>query len=139
MHLKFNHLGFIVKDLDENAKFYENTLNMKRVTDIIYDPIQKVNLMFLEDQNIKGLIYELIQPVYKDSPSSQWLDKGNTLQHICYEVEDIKEGIEYFVNKGGYLFVEPVPAIAFNNRLIAFLLTKEKLIIELLDSSGYSK
>lgn len=136
MDLKFNHVGLVVKDIEKSAKFYENILNMKRTTGVIYDPEQKVNLLFLKDQNVEGLTYELIQPVYEDSPSAQWLKKGNTLQHFCYEVEDIQKGIEYFTDNGGYLFVEPVPAVAFNNKLIAFLLTKEKLIIELLETKG---
>ncbi len=134
MNLKFNHVGLIVRDIEKSARFYEDMLNMKRTTGVIYDPEQKVNLLFLEDKNVEGLVYELVQPVYEDSPSAQWLKKGNTLQHFCYEVEDIQKGIKYFADNGGYLFVEPVPAVAFNNRLIAFLLTKEKLIIELLET-----
>jgi len=133
MELRFHHIGLIVNDIETSVDFYENTLNMKRTTDIIYDPVQRVKYIMLVDNKIDGLAYELIQPVYPDSPSAQWLKRGNTIQHFCYEVDDLQQGIKHFVDNGGYLFVEPVPAVIFDNQLIAFLLTKEKLIIELLE------
>ena len=138
MDLKFNHVGLVVENLDQSAEFYVNVLKMKKITEVIYDPKQNVNLIFVEDRNIPGLVYELIQPVDKNSPSAQWLDKGNSLQHFCYEVENIQDGIDYLKKNGGMLFVRPVPAIAFNNRLIAFLLTKEKVIIELLEAEKHN-
>ena len=134
MDLKFNHVGLVVEDLEKSADFYVNVLKMKKKTEIIFDPKQRVNLLFVEDQKISGLVYELIQPIDENSPSAQWLEKGNSLQHFCYEVEDIQKGIDYLKKNGGMLFVRPIPAVAFNNRLIAFLLTKERVIIELLES-----
>lgn len=134
MEMRFNHVGLVVEDIEKSAEFYTNVLHMKKITDVIYDPKQRVKLLFVEDRNVNGLVYELIQPADENSPSAQWLEKGNSLQHFCYEVEDIQEGINYFKSNGGMLFVRPIPAVAFNNRLIAFLLTKEKVIIELLEA-----
>lgn len=134
MELKFNHVGLVVEDIEKSVEFYVNVLKMEKISGIIYDPKQRVNLVFLRDVHISGLVYELIQPEDENSPSAQWLEKGNSLQHFCYEVENIQEGIDYLKKNGGMLFVRPIPAIAFDNRLIAFLLTKEKVIIELLES-----
>jgi len=135
MEMKFNHVGLVVEDIEKSAEFYVNVLKMEKITEVIYDPKQRVHLLFVEDQKIDGLVYKLIQPLDENSPSAQWLEKGNSLQHFCYEVEDIIKGIDYIKLNGGMLFVRPVPAIAFDNRLIAFLLIKEKVIIELLEEA----
>jgi catechol 2,3-dioxygenase-like lactoylglutathione lyase family enzyme len=135
MEMKFNHVGLVVENIEKSAEFYVNVLKMEKITEVIYDPNQRVHLLFIEDQKINGLVYELIQPIDESSPSAQWLEKGNSLQHFCYEVKDINKGIDYLKQNGGVLFVRPIQAIAFNNRLIAFLLTKEKVIIELLEEA----
>lgn len=131
--MTFHHVGCIISDIEESAKFYEQQLNMERYTEIIYDPIQRVDLLFLRDKNFPQFVVELVRPAFEDSPSAQWLKKGNTLQHFCYEVDDIQKKIELMREEGAYLFMEPTPAIAFENRRIAFLQTREKLIIELLE------
>lgn len=131
--MTFHHVGCIVTDIEESAQFYEQQLNMERYANIIHDPIQRVDLLFLRDKNFPQFVIELIKPVYEDSPSAQWLRKGNTLQHFCYEVDDLNAKIDEMVEHGSHLFMSPKPAIAFENRRIAFLLTREKLIIELLE------
>ena len=132
--MKFNHIGLVVANIVESARFYEEILGLHRKTEVIYDPIQKVKLLFLSDMTFPHIIYELIEPQDETSPSSQWLKKGNTMHHICYEVDDIQGHIAQFVANGSLLIMGPVPAIAFNDREIAFVLTKEKLIIEFLES-----
>jgi len=61
------------------------------------------------------------------------LRKGGGLNHICYEVRDIKHTIQLLRDKGSRLISGPTPAVAFCNKNIAFLYTKQHEIIELVE------
>ena len=56
-----------------------------------------------------------------------------TPYHICYEVRDIEKTIE-ILKKRKYILTDNLkPAIAFGNRRVAFLLSREAGLIELLE------
>ena len=133
MNFKFHHIGLIVKDIILSKEYYSNNLKWEIISDIIYDPIQKVKVIFLRDPIKMDVLYELIEPLEEDSPSIDWLKKGNSLHHFCYEISDINEAIKVVEESGGFKITNPEPAVAFNNRKIAFMFTPQKLIIELLE------
>ncbi len=55
--MKINHLGIAVKNIEISARFYKESLGWEKETELIYDPIQKVNVLFMiDDHNNK---YEL--------------------------------------------------------------------------------
>jgi methylmalonyl-CoA/ethylmalonyl-CoA epimerase len=127
----FHHLGIIVDRIELSRKYFLDYLGMQIISEIIYDPIQKVNLLFIKNES--DLVIELIEPANENSRLYNWLKKGNSLHHMCYEVNNIHDEIKKLRDIGCLLFIEPVPAVAFNSRLICFLLTPEKIIIELLE------
>ena len=129
--MKINHLGIAVKNIEASALMYKKSLGWTRVTDLIYDPIQKVNILFMiDDHNNK---YELLEPVGDASPINKLLDRHISLYHFCYEVEDIIGKIKELKENGFSLISGPVEAVAFNYNLIAFLINKDSLIIELVE------
>jgi len=133
MIFKFHHTGLVVKNIKQSKEYYSKSLKWQIISDIIYDPIQKVNVLFLRDPLKSDVLYELIEPIENDSPSKDWLKKGNSMHHFCYEVTNIDKAIKEIESSGGYLISQPEPAVAFNKRKIAFILTPQKLIIELLE------
>ncbi len=80
------------------------------------------------------LLIELISPNNKYSPVQNIIKRnGNTPYHLCFCTENIALKIKE-LRKNKYTLIEsPNPAIAFNNRLVAFLYNKDIGIIELLE------
>lgn len=129
--MKINHLGIAVKNIDASAIMYKKSLGWEKLTDLIYDPIQKVKILFMiDDHNNK---YELLEPSGEDSPVSKLLERRISLYHFCYEVKDIHAKIEELKLNGFFLITGPVEAVAFNNSQIAFLINRDNLIIELVE------
>jgi len=130
--MKFHHIGLAVKDLSMSAKHFRNLLGMVRISEVIFDPIQKVNVVFMAQQGT-GLKHELIEPVGPDSPAYQWLKRGTSLYHLCYEVKYIENTIEKMKREGCLLIGKPVSANAFQGKRAAFVMTPENLILELVE------
>lgn len=128
--LQFHHIGIATENITKTANIYSK-LGFK-VTDVIYDHIQNVNISFLEKD--EHPLIELVEPVNERSPINNILNKsGTSIYHTCYEMNDMKETISFFKNKGFVLISKPMPAIAFNNRNIAFLYQSHVGLIELLE------
>jgi len=81
-----------------------------------------------------NLLIELISPMNKNSPVQGIINKnGSAPYHICYCTTNILLKIKE-LRKNKYMLIEsPKPAIAFSNRLVAFLYHKDIGIIELLE------
>lgn len=76
---------------------------------------------------------ELVEPVGPRSPVRKFAEAGGGLHHICYEVGDLKSQIAASQAAGGTLVRVPLPAVAFEGRKIAWILTAQKLLVEYLE------
>lgn len=129
--MKFHHVGIAVNSLNEAIIAYE-ALGYSKTSVIIKDPIQKVQLCFLDKENSPTL--ELVASISLESPINNILAKsGPTPYHNCFEVDDINETVTYLRLHGYRRISAILPAIAFGNRNICFLYHKEVGIIELLE------
>jgi len=129
--MKMSHLGIAVKSIESSVVMYKESLGWKEITELTYDSVQKVNILFMGDRH--GSKFELLEPSSSDSPISKILDRRIGLYHICYEVQDINLKIQELTKTGFYLISGPVEAVAFDKRLIAFLINRDNLIIELVE------
>lgn len=129
--MKLNHLGIAVKDIKSAVHHFEDSLGWWKKSEIIYDPIQDVRVLFMGDDN--NILYELIEPASKDSPIIKLLDKKISLYHFCYEVDDIETTIKELSKKNFILISGPVEAVAFRGKRIAFMFNSENLTIELVE------
>ena len=129
--MNFHHIGIATHNIEETAKKY-NLFGYKTSTDIIFDPIQNVYISFMEKPNSPRL--ELVAPENQDSPILNILNKNGTIPyHFCYEVDDIVKDVDILKKKKFLMVSKIVPAVAFNNRLVCFLYSKESGLIELLN------
>ena len=130
--MKVNHIGIVVKNIENSINYYENHFSYKLVDSVCIDPIQKVRVAFLKppDQNFN---FELLEPTTDDSPIMNALRKGGGLNHVCYEVTNIRQAISILEMKGSKLISGPDSAIAFNGKNVAFMYTKGNEIIELVE------
>ncbi|MCL1934382.1 MAG: VOC family protein [Candidatus Azobacteroides sp.] len=128
--MDFHHVGVAVHSIEETAKWYVN--KGYDMTETFNDPIQKVYIAFLKRSD--SPLLELVQPADKISPVSNILKKsGVSAYHFCYETDNLQETIEDMEKQDFKVLIEPVPAVAFNNRKISFLYNIDIGLIELLE------
>lgn len=129
--MKLNHIGIVVSDIKNKLKFYEKMCSSSvSASPIVPDEIQGVKVCFIE---VGKVTFELIEPINKNSPVSNFLKKGGGLNHLCFEVENIEEAFRLAKDIGGLIVKEPAPAAAFAGKRIAFVFFKELGLVEFLE------
>ena len=130
MNLKFHHIGIACSKIKKSVELYKKL--GYSCSEIIYDPIQNVNLCFLK-KNDSPMI-ELVGCIDTSSNLNNILKKNGTIPyHTCYETKNIRDQINSLIEKGFILMMKPVKAIAFSNRKICFMYNRNVGIIELLE------
>jgi methylmalonyl-CoA/ethylmalonyl-CoA epimerase len=130
--MKFDHIGIFVKSLEIGQKHLTKIFKINNWSQIYYDPVQKVDVQFGYD--ISNICYELVAPNGENNPVDKVLKDGkNVLNHVAYKVNNINDEIVRLQNNRCLLISGPNPAIAFENKKIAFLYTPLKFIIELIE------
>jgi methylmalonyl-CoA/ethylmalonyl-CoA epimerase len=130
--MTIDHVGIVVGSLERAAAYYSSAFGLRPVRERIVDPLQDVELQFLEDDG--GTRLELIHPLSENSPVARALKQGGGLNHICYRVEDLESSIQAMVANGAKVVREPLPAVAFDGRRVTFLYTRERELIEFVET-----
>jgi methylmalonyl-CoA/ethylmalonyl-CoA epimerase len=130
--MRLHHVGFVVADIETSVPAFIHSLGMSWDGAIYQDPKQKVKVTFLATGPACAQI-ELIQPVGDDSPVAKFLSRGGGQHHLCYEVEDIAQALAVFKSRKASIVQRPCPAVAFQGRRIAWFVTPERLVVELLE------
>ena len=131
---RLHHVGFVVAAIQESIQGFVRSLAAQWDEKIFHDPLQKVRVTFLQTQNPSDAQVELIEPAAEDSPILSFLQKGGGLHHLCYEVENLDSELDEMRSRGLVVVRKPLPAVAFENRRIAWLSTKQKLLLEFLEA-----
>ena len=131
---RLHHVGFVVAAIHESIQGFVRSLAAHWDEKIFHDPLQKVRVTFLQTQNPSDAQVELIEPAADDSPILSFLQKGGGLHHLCYEVANLDSELDEMRSRGLVVVRKPLPAIAFENRRIAWLSTKQKLLLEFLEA-----
>jgi methylmalonyl-CoA/ethylmalonyl-CoA epimerase len=131
---RLHHVGFVVKSIDHQIGGFVKSLAATWDGKIIHDPLQGAKVTFLQTPWPGDAQVELVEPVGDASPVSRFLQKGGGLHHLCYEVENLAEHLKCRREAGCVVVRPPLPAAAFDNRLIAWAWTREKLLLEFLEA-----
>jgi methylmalonyl-CoA/ethylmalonyl-CoA epimerase len=99
------------------------------VSEVYTDYIQKVKIAFVS--SVPAI--EFMETLDEDSPVNGFLKKGISIYHICYSVNKLDDTINLMRKKGFLLISHPKPAVAFDNKRIAFLFSRDKVMIELVE------
>ena len=129
-----HHLGVAVSDIKKSIVSFRG-LGWFCDGEIIEDADRSVNLAFLKRYDSSEII-ELVSPTGEKSPVSGTLKNMKnvaTPYHICYEVKDLDKTIEILKDRKYTLTDRARPAIAFKNRRVAFMLSRDSGLIELLE------
>lgn len=130
--MTIDHIGIVVGSLDVSSSYYQQQFGLRPVGGRIIDPLQDVELQFLEDG--AGARLELIRPLSADSPVARALKHGGGLNHICYQVADLDSSVQSLLASDAKLVREPQPAVAFNGRRVAFLYTRLRELVEFVEA-----
>ena len=133
--MKLHHIGVVVGSVKESGELYAEHLGMCALGPAVHDPLQRVIVQFWAQEGC-GISIELIEPVGGDSPVAGFLGKGGGLAHLCYEVEDLEMALEDARQKGAIVISGPVPAAAFQQRRIAFVILRGIGVTELVEKSS---
>jgi len=129
----FHHVGVAVPNLQKAIPIFASLFGYKVISGPFDDPVQRVSVCFLSRGEGDPAI-ELVAPFGSDSPVNRTLEKGGGAYHVCYQVPDIAAAIRHLTGEGCFLLSGPVPAVAFDMREIAWLMTGAKLLVELVQA-----
>lgn len=132
MELKLHHIGHVVKNIQDRYNFY---LKLGFQIDPEFTkPQPDMQQKVIVGVVIKGDIrVELLEPLDNTSPIYSFLQKGGGFHHLCYEVENLEEGIKYL--KSFARQVTPITHSVWKGRKVVFFISKNNDIIELLEKT----
>ena len=136
---KLLHVGVAVPSLEAATELLANLLGYKVVSGPFDDPLQKVTVSFLGKANTDVAEIELIAPLGEDSPIRLMLGKqGGGAYHLCFETKDLDAALVHARDQGCVVLSEPVPAVAFQGRRIAWIYTNSRQLFELVEAGPHS-
>ncbi len=131
--MSIDHICFAVSNINEGINYWYVTFGYKQMTEIVINTRQKVKVVFISKK--KSITIKLIEPLDSNKSLLQFVRNGGGFHHICFKCSNLNEKIDELKRKGLILLVPPQPGEAFNNNNIAFLLAKNGLNIELIDTN----
>jgi len=134
MNLRLHHVGILVENIERERRVYEERFGYDAQSDIVHDPTQTAFVQFLKLPQDEVYL-ELVSPDTPDSKLSNALNKGIRLHHLCYATGSIDQTCAELRAKGMTLIEAPVGARAFPGRRIAWLIGRDRLLIELVEES----
>jgi len=128
-----HHLGCVVPSISTVADAFAASISASWDGHIIHDPLQRVRVAFFRPADARNPVYELVEPAGDNSPVTNFLKKGGGLHHVCYEIDDLELGLKEASGAGWLMVSPPKPAVAFGGRRIAWIYSKDRLLMELLE------
>jgi hypothetical protein len=126
--LEFHHVGVagsnIAREIEQLA-----ALGYHPEGEAFVDPIQGIRGLFLAGQSPR---LELLSPLATHGVLEPWIKSNIKLYHLAYQTRDLLKSIDELRGCGAKLVVEPVPAVAFAGRQIAFMMLPNMLLVELI-------
>jgi len=128
-----HHVGFAIHSIKKEIDAFGSSILATWDGKIFHDPLQKVRVTFLQPPSPTDALIELVEPAADDSPVDQFLKRGGGLHHLCYEVPDLDAHLHKMQAGRGVIVKPPLPAVAFENRRIAWVVTRQRLLLEFLE------
>lgn len=129
----FHHVGYAVASIAETAQEFARSIGAAWDGIIIHDPFQEARVTFLRCAGPESPAIELVEPAGEKSPLHKFVAKGGGLHHVCYEVESLEAELERSRAAGCLMVKNPLPAVAFGGRRVAWVYTRQKLLVEYLE------
>src|SRR5271154_4350078 len=106
--VKLHHIGFIVPSIPDSGKSFCLALGLTWDENVVFDPIQKVRVTFLQGNSPTDPLIELVEPGGPESPVSRFLERHGGLHHLCYEIADLETHLKFCQSVGTIIIHPPV-------------------------------
>jgi methylmalonyl-CoA/ethylmalonyl-CoA epimerase len=128
-----HHVGIVSASIDAEVSSYETTLNLRVINGPFIDPLQEAKVIFLSRGEPAEAAIELVEPTSETSPVASFLKRGGGVHHVCYVARDLECELARLRTLGALIVRPPMPAVAFQGRCIAWVYTRQRLLVELLE------
>jgi len=132
--IRLDHIGIAVNNLDEGEKFWK-LLGLLSDGNDEENHEQGVNIRFLSTEKGDPARIELLSPTSQDTPIGRFIEKrGQGIQQIAFEVEDLQQTIQELINSGIDM-IDESPKSGAHGTKIAFVHPKSTggVLVELLE------
>jgi methylmalonyl-CoA/ethylmalonyl-CoA epimerase len=133
---KLHHVGIVVSNIENEVERLAGLFGASWNTKIFHDPLQEVRVTFLRGAYPGEALIELVEPAGEKSPVQSFLHKGGGFHHMCYEVSDLDAQLRDMRARGHAVVRPPLPAVAFGNRRISWVLARPRVLLEFLAREG---
>ncbi len=130
--LRLHHVGIVMSELPDSAAPYVSRLGYESRSDVIHDPKQQSHVQFVALPG-DDVYLEFVAPDGPQSRLNGALNKGGGLHHLCYSTDDIDSACASLRGDGMTLVRPPVAAVAFKGRRIAWLMGRDRILVELVE------
>jgi methylmalonyl-CoA/ethylmalonyl-CoA epimerase len=128
MNYKIEHIGYLTGNIENTASTFM-ALGYELKGTVFNDERQQCRIAFVE--KLGEVRIELVEPYEDNEPMLKMLKKkGVTPYHVCYEVDDVEVVFKELNEEGWLPMFAPVPAPAFDNRLICYMFKQEIGFVE---------
>jgi methylmalonyl-CoA/ethylmalonyl-CoA epimerase len=127
--MRLHHVGIVVSSIENAGAESARRLGLQPRTPIVFDPTQRVRVQFW-GHGPGDTALEFIEVAGEGSPVARAAERGGGLNHICYEVPDLRRIDMEMQKAGAILVVAPVPAVAFAGRPIVFYYVRNIGLVE---------
>lgn len=131
--MRFAHFGIAVSDMQKAIVLHESLFGQRVLSGPVDDPVSKVTVCFLASSEGDEFVVELVAPLTADSPIRKILTTGGGAYHTCYEVDDLDTSLREARSLGCILLGQPLSAVAFGGRRIAWFYTPLRQLVEILE------
>lgn len=128
--LAFHHIGVACRDLLKSEGAY-SALGYARVS-AFEDLGLGVRGVFLEG---RGPRLELIADLPGERVVAPWLSHDAAMYHLAFETPDLAAALAAASDQGAKVVVRPTVAVAFQGRLVAFVMLRNMALIELVSAA----
>jgi methylmalonyl-CoA/ethylmalonyl-CoA epimerase len=128
----FHHVGYATTSLDRERNFFA-CLGYCQEGQSFSDPLQGVAGCFLTGP---GPRIELLENLPGGEMLTPWLNAGIKIYHFAYQVDDLDGALQWARTQRARVTVAPVPAVAFSGRHISFVMFRNGLMLEFIESIG---
>jgi methylmalonyl-CoA/ethylmalonyl-CoA epimerase len=130
--LVLDHIGVVVRSIDDAVLRWESVLGYKRMTRTITNRRQKVNVAFLSKEG--SLQVKLIEPTDESSSIQALARRGGGLHHLCFRCDSVGNEVDRMRQQRVTIVSPPEPGDAFENEQVAFVYLGDGLTVELIDT-----
>lgn len=130
--LKLHHFGIVVSEIEQTRTFLRDALHYRERTGVIHDRIQTAYVQFFSLPGADHYL-ELVSPDGDSSKLRNACRNGSSPHHVCFSCESAAQTTEMLRRFGCLVIQEAVPGAAFDGRCIAWLMSPDGLLLELVE------